>query len=261
MIKAVAEEFFASFLDVWDTEGSTISPEVRQHYIDSSAAAVDSIVADYRASAGIDLDIDRRDRDAKRTLAMPVGVISQDWGARLGFDAEALWRAWAPDMTYEPIDAGHFMAEQKPAELARFIRRLAARRLDSKQRTRDIMAHMSQGRSRAFFDAMAEDVIWRWMGVDRWSRTFEGKQTVVDTLFGGSTETLGPSSRIIVHGIYGDRDVVVVEQSGRNELPNGRRYDNNYCWVFHFQDGLIREVREYMDTQLVTETFATDDDC
>jgi hypothetical protein len=28
--------------------------------------------------------------------------------------------------------------------------------------------------------------------------------------------------------------------------------------VFRFQDGLIREVREYMDTQLVTETFGTD---
>jgi hypothetical protein len=46
-----------------------------------------------------------------------------------------------------------------------------------------------------------------------------------------------------------------VEHSGRNKLPDGRRYDNNYCWVFRFQNGLIQEVREYMDTQLVTETF------
>jgi uncharacterized protein len=58
-----------------------------------------------------------------------------------------------------------------------------------------------------------------------------------------------------VHGIHADGDVVIVEHSGRNELPDGRRYDNNYCWVFRFSDGLIREVREYMDTQLVTETF------
>jgi ketosteroid isomerase-like protein len=32
----------------------------------------------------------------------------------------------------------------------------------------------------------------------------------------------------------------------------------NYCWVLTFRDGLIREVREYMDTQLVTETFSFD---
>jgi uncharacterized protein len=51
---------------------------------------------------------------------------------------------------------------------------------------------------------------------------------------------------------------VVVEHSGRNELADGRRYDNNCCWVLRFQDELIREVREYMDTQLVTETFGPD---
>jgi pimeloyl-ACP methyl ester carboxylesterase len=127
MIKAVAEEFFASFLDAWDTDGSTFSSEVRRHYIDSSVAAVDSIVADYRATAGIDLDMDRADRDAGRQLQMPVGVISQDWGAQLGFDPAAIWRAWAPEATYEPIEAGHFMAEEKPAEIAEFIRNLAAR--------------------------------------------------------------------------------------------------------------------------------------
>lgn len=127
MIAAVAEDFFASFLDAWDPSGSTSTPAVRRHYVDSSARAVDSIVADYRASAGIDLETDRADRDAGQTLAMPVGVISQDWGARLGFDARALWAAWAPDLTYEPIDAGHFMAEERPGEIARFVRGLAAR--------------------------------------------------------------------------------------------------------------------------------------
>lgn len=130
MIRAVAEDFFASFLDAWDADGSTFTPQVRQHYVDSSVAAVDSIVADYRASAGVDLEMDREDRAAGRTLAMPVGVISQDWGSQLGFDASALWRAWAPDVTYEPIDAGHYMAEQKPDEIVRFVRALAARAAD-----------------------------------------------------------------------------------------------------------------------------------
>lgn len=127
MINAVATEFFSSFLDAWDTDGSTFAPEVRQHYIDSSVNAVDSIVADYRATASIDLDMDRADRAAGRQLAMPVGVISQDWGSQLGFDAAALWSAWAPDLKYEPIAAGHFMAEEKPAEIAAFITSLAKR--------------------------------------------------------------------------------------------------------------------------------------
>jgi uncharacterized protein len=130
--------------------------------------------------------------------------------------------------------------------------------MDPKERMRDIMSSMSQGRVGPLLDAMAEDVTWRWMGVSQWSRTFEGKQLVVDTLFGGARETLSPSSSVEVHCIHGDGDFVVIEHSGRNELADGRRYDNNYCWVFRFQDGLIQEVREYMDTQLVTETFGSD---
>jgi ketosteroid isomerase-like protein len=105
---------------------------------------------------------------------------------------------------------------------------------------------------------MAENVTWRLMGVSQWSRTFEGKQLVVDTLFGGATETLDASSSIEVRHVHADGDFVVVEHTGRNRLPDGRRYDNNYCWVFRFQEGLIQEVREYMDTQLVTETFGAD---
>jgi pimeloyl-ACP methyl ester carboxylesterase len=127
MISAVAEDFFASFLDVWDSDGATFTPELRRHYIDSSVNAVPSIVADFRASAGVDLDLDRADRAAGRKLAMPLGVISQDWGAQLGFDPTAIWGAWSDDLEYRPIDAGHYMAEEKPDELADFIRSLAAR--------------------------------------------------------------------------------------------------------------------------------------
>ena len=120
------------------------------------------------------------------------------------------------------------------------------------------MDGMSQGRVAPLFDAMAENVVWRWMGVNQWSRTFEGKQLVVDTLFGGARETLSPSSSVEVHRILADGEFVAVEHSGRNELADGRRYDNNYCWIFRFQDGVIQEVREYMDTLLVTETFGPD---
>ncbi|MFF0637914.1 alpha/beta fold hydrolase [Nocardia sp. NPDC004151] len=127
MIEAVAEDFFSSFLDAWDPSGTTFPPEVRRHYIDSSMHAVPSIVADYRATAGIDLAMDRADRKAGAQLAMPVAVISQDWGARLGFDAAALWRQWAPTTTYQPIDAGHFMAEEKPTDVTAFILDLVQR--------------------------------------------------------------------------------------------------------------------------------------
>lgn len=127
MIEAVAADFFASFLDAWDPSGTTFSPDLRNHYVDSSVAAVPSIVADYRATAGIDLEMDRADRAAGAQLSMPVGVLSQDWGSQLGFNALDLWKQWAPEATYEPIEAGHFMAEEKPDEVADFIGALLRR--------------------------------------------------------------------------------------------------------------------------------------
>ena len=78
------------------------------------AAAVPSIVADYPASARVDVEHDQADRDAGATLRMPVGVVQQDWGAALGYDAAAVWRAWAPDLDHRRTTGGHFTAEEDP---------------------------------------------------------------------------------------------------------------------------------------------------
>ena len=80
-----------------------------------------SIVADYRASAGIDIAHDQADRDAGHRLAMPVTVLQQDWGAALGYDARALWSAWATDLDHRTVAWGHFMAEEAPAEVAAIL--------------------------------------------------------------------------------------------------------------------------------------------
>ena len=62
--------------------------------------------------------------------------------------------------------------------------------MDNKSRVQQIMDAMPQGQVAPLFDAMAGDVTWRWMGVGQWSREFEGKQLVVDKLFGGTPRRL-----------------------------------------------------------------------
>lgn len=131
--------------------------------------------------------------------------------------------------------------------------------MKNKQRMTEAMEAMANGHLRPLFELMADDVTWQWMGVESWTRRFEGKASLRDVLFGGADEHLAPSSSVVVRHVHGDGDHVVVEHQGRNELPDGRRYDNNYCWVCHFENGRITEVREYMDTQLVTDTFGPDD--
>jgi haloacetate dehalogenase len=125
LIGASPDAFFGHFLDAW---GKTPFPDdVRRRYLEASAAAVPSIVADYRASATIDVEHDRADREAGATLRMPVTVLQQDWGAALGYDAKALWSAWAPDLDHRTVDFGHFMAEEAPREIAAVVRHLLAR--------------------------------------------------------------------------------------------------------------------------------------
>jgi pimeloyl-ACP methyl ester carboxylesterase len=125
LIAGSPDAFFGHFLDLWAK--SPFAADVRAEYLKASREAVPSIVADYRASAGIDVQHDREDLAAGNQLTMPVTVLQQDWGAQLGFDAAALWQAWAPKLEHLTVDYGHFMAEEAPAEIAAILRKLISR--------------------------------------------------------------------------------------------------------------------------------------
>ncbi|MGP3963401.1 alpha/beta fold hydrolase [Nonomuraea sp. 3N208] len=127
MIAASADAFFGHFLDVWTSDTRAIPDGVRAAYLQACREAIPSIVADYRASAGIDAEHDHADREAGNHLRMPVTVLQQDWGAALGYDAAALWRAWAPDLRHETVTCGHFMAEEAPADVTKALRDLLSR--------------------------------------------------------------------------------------------------------------------------------------
>lgn len=50
-------------------------------------------------------------------------------------------------------------------------------------------------------------------------------------------------------GIYSEGNVVIVEETMKATLSNGRQYENEYCFVFSVLGEQISGVREYMDTQ------------
>ncbi|MFK4082625.1 alpha/beta fold hydrolase [Kribbella sp. NPDC020789] len=127
LIAGASDTFFGHFLDIWTKDPAAIPADVRQAYLDASRAAIPSIVADYRASATIDVTHDQVDLDAGNKLRMPVTVIQQDWGSALGFDAAARWRAWAPDLDHRTTNAGHFLAEERPDEVVAAVAELVGR--------------------------------------------------------------------------------------------------------------------------------------
>jgi haloacetate dehalogenase len=78
---------------------------------------------DYRAGATVDHELDEADLAAGRRIACPVLAL---WAGRdeLGrwFDVLATWRRWAEDVRGRAVDAGHFLAEERPDEVARELR-------------------------------------------------------------------------------------------------------------------------------------------
>ena len=112
----------------------------------------------------------------------------------------------------------------------------------------------SATRDRALFVAsLADDAIWTVTGQYSWSRTFTGKQSILNDLHGHVRTRLVERTRTIAHRFIADHDFVVVEAKGDNVTREGVRYDNDYCLVFRLDGGRIKEIREYCDSVL-TET-------
>lgn len=111
-------------------------------------------------------------------------------------------------------------------------------------------------RDRALFIAsLADDAKWVVTGQYSWSRTFTGKQSILNDLHGHVRSLLAERTRTIAHRFIADGDYVVVEAKGDNVTKEGARYDNDYCLVYRLENGKITEVREYCDSVLAEKAL------
>jgi ketosteroid isomerase-like protein len=111
-------------------------------------------------------------------------------------------------------------------------------------------------RDRALFVAsLAEDAKWVVTGQYSWSRTFTGKQSIMNDLHGHVRTRLTDRTRTIAHRFIADGDHVAVEAKGDNVTREGVRYDNDYCLVFRLEGGKIKEIREYCDSVLTEKAL------
>ena len=145
---------------------------------------------------------------------------------------------------------GHFRKTEKPLMSA----------LDNKKLIEEIFAAAgnpdSAARDRALFTAsLADDVTWTVMGQYSWSRTFHGKDAILNDLLGHVRSQLVDRGRTVAHRFIAEGDYVVVEAKGDNLTRSGMRYDNDYCLVYRLEDGKIKEIREYCDTALTEKAL------
>jgi haloacetate dehalogenase len=105
----------------WGTPLEIFAPEALAEYERCfDAATIHASCEDYRAAASIDLVHDEKDWNEARKAECPLLAL---WGGRgvvkKTYDVEAVWREYASDVRGKPLDAGHFLAEERPEETTR----------------------------------------------------------------------------------------------------------------------------------------------
>lgn len=126
---------------------------------------------------------------------------------------------------------------------------------ENKQLLRAAFDAWAVGDIRPLLTAMGEDVVWTVSGHNSWAGSFTGKDAVRRDLLGPLGAQFADTYTNTASRFIAEDDIVVVEAQGRVTTKAGLRYDNRYCFVFRLEDGRIREITEYMDTQLVAEVL------
>ena len=128
----------------------------------------------------------------------------------------------------------------------------------NKQLLQDIYAEISRGNPQLLLDSMADDIEWTIIGSTALSGTSHGKQEVIDKLLKPLRARLadGPivfqPDRFIAEGEY-----VVMQAHGRATALSGKPYNNTYCIVCRIVDGKVKEMIDYVDTELITSALGT----
>ena len=126
----------------------------------------------------------------------------------------------------------------------------------NKQLLQHVYAEISKGNVQPLLDSLADDVEWTIIGSTVLSGTSRGKQEVIDKLLKPIRARLadGPivfqPERFIAEGEY-----VVMQAQGRATALSGKPYNNTYCIVCRIVDGKVKEMVDYIDTELITSAL------
>ena len=122
MIKSDPKKWMKNCLDKWS--GNNKFGKVEELYLKAfkQKKRIHSTCEDYRASATIDLEHDKKDR--KKLLNIPIQVL---WGTEgvVGkqFNSLKIWRKYTKNKVYSiGVKAGHFIPEQSPKETIKHLK-------------------------------------------------------------------------------------------------------------------------------------------
>jgi hypothetical protein len=120
----------------------------------------------------------------------------------------------------------------------------------------DIFRGLERGDGAAFFAHVADNVDWTVMGTHPLAGHYVGKQAFIAGTFAKLGRVLPLGAQLHVKHMITHDEQAVVELHSLAIAKNGMRFDNHYCWVVYFQEGMITRVRAYLDSAMVAQLFA-----
>ena len=125
----------------------------------------------------------------------------------------------------------------------------------SSDRVREIFEGLESGDGAAFFKHVADDVDWTVMGTHPLAGRYLSKQAFIEGTFDKLARVLPQGAELHTEHVIVQDDQAVVELHSLATAKNGMRFDNRYCWVVYFREGLIVRVRAYLDSAMVARLF------
>lgn len=125
----------------------------------------------------------------------------------------------------------------------------------SAEEVRGIFKNLESGDGEGFFAHVAENVDWTVEGTHPLAGHYTSKAGFRAGTFAKLGKVLPGGAQLHVTHLLVSDEWAVVELRSLATAKNGLRFDNAYCWVCRFANGMIVEVRAYLDSALVAQLF------
>ena len=129
----------------------------------------------------------------------------------------------------------------------------------NKQLLQHIYTEIAKRNVQPLLESLADDIQWTIIGTTAFSGISHGKEEVIEKVLKPLRDMLadGPFvfsiDRLIAEGEY-----VVMQARGRATSKSGKPYNNTYCIVSRIVDGKLKEMTDYIDTQLLASVLGAE---
>ena len=118
---------------------------------------------------------------------------------------------------------------------------------------RDFFAALNAGDVDAIVSAYADDGCVQTMGSTLISGTFSKPEIAASA--GAIFEVFPEGLKFEIRDMVAEGEKVAVEAVSEGEHVSGQTYSNEYHFLFEFRDGKLLRLKEYMDTEMITDVL------